>query len=80
MAKKKPLTKEEREAKNLARNLKNMEVNKAKHEKAKAKKKQKTWTHRDIENYFNHNKQKDDFSCSKSGIVESRYASTKKKK
>jgi len=44
-----------------------------------AKEKKKTWTKKDFANYYKESKELSDYSCSKSGIVESRYAKKKKK-
>lgn len=78
MPKKKPLTKEEREAKNLARNLKNMESKKLKLEKAKSKIKKK-WTKKDFAKYYKESRELSDYTCPSSGIVKSRYFKKKNK-
>lgn len=76
MPKKKPLTKEKREAKNLARNLKNMKAKKLKHENAKGKTKKK-WTEKDSAEYYKESGKMSDYSCPNRGIVESRYSRKK---
>lgn len=64
MARKKPLTKEEQEAKNLARNLKNNAKNKI----VKVKK-AKHWTKGDYEQYYAESEKLSDYTCGKGGVI-----------
>ncbi|QOY55167.1 hypothetical protein HUE87_02700 [Candidatus Sulfurimonas marisnigri] len=76
MKKKKALTKEEREAKNLTRNLKNMNKNKKKMEEKVAKNKSgnsKEWSKEKYNQYFTESNRLSDYSCPKGGIVKSKY-------
>ena len=78
VAKKKPLIKKQKDAKNEVQNLKKSENIKTELDDTTAKKKKKVWKKKEFANYHKESRELSDYSCSKNGIVESRY--TKKSK